>query len=302
MKEWGVSRQLSPDEANRIKGRIIVLFYECACSDTNILRMLAADGDKISKYKLYRLRKELGIYRRVSGPEEQVAVDEAIFRFVTSELLTGAIDGFGKNYCFLQARTSGFAFARDSLFSMVKELNPDGVRRRSKDAQRRKGEYIVPGPNWLWSIDGHEKLKPYGFEIYAAIDAYSRKVICIYVGISAGTAVSVGNQYLRCVKKIKRHPRFIRSDCGKETFILAYTHLNFSQDHDPDSVFGNCYMYGTSTANQRIESWWQQMSKGLLFRWRVRRLIPGLIPGLIPRLILYRHSSGGFKITASTQS
>ncbi|KAH8725979.1 hypothetical protein GQ44DRAFT_759030 [Phaeosphaeriaceae sp. PMI808] len=41
---------------------------------------------------------------------------------------------------------------------------------------RRRGEYIVPGPNWVWSIDGHEKLKPYGIQIYACIDAYSRYI------------------------------------------------------------------------------------------------------------------------------
>jgi hypothetical protein len=80
-----------------------VLFYECACSNINILRMLAADRDKILKYKLYRLRKELGIYRRVSRLKEQVAVDKAIFYFVTFKLLTGAINRFRKNYCFLQA-------------------------------------------------------------------------------------------------------------------------------------------------------------------------------------------------------
>jgi hypothetical protein len=80
-----------------------VLFYKCACSNTNILCMLAVDRDKILKYKLYRLRKELGIYRCVSRPKEQVAVNKAIFRFVISKLLTGAINRFRKNYCFLQA-------------------------------------------------------------------------------------------------------------------------------------------------------------------------------------------------------
>ena len=65
--------------------------------------MLAADRDKISKYKLYRLRKELGISCCVSRPKEQAAVDKDIFYFVTTELLTGAINRFRKNYCFLQA-------------------------------------------------------------------------------------------------------------------------------------------------------------------------------------------------------
>jgi hypothetical protein len=42
------------------------------------------------------------------------------------------------------------------------------------------------------------KLAPYGIEIYAAIDAYSRYVVWIYVGVSGMTAVSVVRQYLPC--------------------------------------------------------------------------------------------------------
>jgi hypothetical protein len=46
------------------------------------------------------------------------------------------------------------------------------------------------------------KLTPYGIEIYAAIDAYSRYVVWIYVGVSGMIAVSVVRQYLNTVKNI----------------------------------------------------------------------------------------------------
>lgn len=32
------------------------------------------------------------------------------------------------------------------------------------------------------------------------------------------------------------------------------------------------YFYDSCTENQRIESWWGQLTKGLLFRWRVNLL------------------------------
>jgi hypothetical protein len=51
------------------------------------------------------------------------------------------------------------------------------------DKNRRKGEYIVPGPDYIWSIDGYEKLSPFGFKIYVAIDAYFRYIIWIYVKV-----------------------------------------------------------------------------------------------------------------------
>jgi hypothetical protein len=41
---------------------------------------------------------------------------------------------------------------------MVKELNPEGVERCAKDLQQVQGEYIVLGPDYIWSIDGHDKL------------------------------------------------------------------------------------------------------------------------------------------------
>ena len=46
----------------------------------------------------------------------------------------------------------------DTIYSFVKELDPEGVLQRSKDAQRLRGEYVVPGPDYIWSIDGHNKL------------------------------------------------------------------------------------------------------------------------------------------------
>jgi hypothetical protein len=56
---------------------------------------------------------------------------------------------------------------------MVKELNLEGVERRAKDLQRVRGEYIVLGLDFIWSIDGHDKLAAWGIQIYASIDAYS---------------------------------------------------------------------------------------------------------------------------------
>ncbi|KAM4060319.1 hypothetical protein HRG_014236 [Hirsutella rhossiliensis] len=51
-----------------------------------------------------------------------------------------------------------------------------------KDVSEEEGQFLVPGPNYQWCIDGHDKLKAYGFEIYAAIDAYSRNIIWFYIG------------------------------------------------------------------------------------------------------------------------
>ena len=118
-------------------------------------------------------------------------------------------------------------------------------------------------------MDGYLKLAPYGIEIYAAIDAYSRYILWIYVGITSRTAVSVLRQFLEAVQVVKHQPRIVRSDRGTETVLLAEAQHKLQKSRHPEAQLTDCYIYGTSTANQRIEAWWNQLSKGLLFHWRV---------------------------------
>ena len=158
---------------------------------------------------------------------------------------------------------------RDRLFSTVKTLYPEGIARRKQDMQRHRGQYIVPGPNFIWSIDGHLKFAFCGIEIYAAIDAYSQYIPRFYCGISGRTSVSVAKQYLEVLREVGKQPRFLRSDRGTKTMMCANTHWQLSRSHDPEKDFKDCFMYGTSTANQRIEAWWSQLNKGQLVIWRV---------------------------------
>ena len=233
---------------------------------------MAKEGWHIGKWTLIRLRYELGLKRRIRGVEAQAEADRLTQDAIREELLTGPIDGYGKGMLYAHFKSTYHAVQRDRLFRNYRMLNPEAVERRRRDIQRRKGEYIVPGPNWLWSIDGHDKLKPYGIEIYAGIDAYSRYITWIYVGVSNGTAVSVVQQFLETVKSTGVFPHFVRSDCGGETGMLAYTQYRLSKSQDPTVKLSDCYLYGTSTANERIEKWWADQTKSWEFRWRVSRI------------------------------
>lgn len=61
------------------------------------------------------------------------------------------------------------------MFSVLRELDPDGIAKRTfrQNHNCSHGQYIVPGPNWVWHVDGYHKLTPYVFEIYMGIYAYS---------------------------------------------------------------------------------------------------------------------------------
>jgi len=77
------------------------------------------------------------------------------------------------------------------IYQVVKELDEEGYKRRKHNFQRRKKEMIIKGPDWSWALDQYDKIAFWGFQIYAAIDGFSRKVIWVYVGISNRTAYSV---------------------------------------------------------------------------------------------------------------
>lgn len=268
-RTWNIRRQLPTEVEDSVKRRIQVLFFEVGLEDIDILTVLRSEGFKIGKYTLIRLRFELGLKRRVRGIEQCQEADQLVQQLVAEELQKGVIDGYGRRYLYTHFRQRGHIIARDRLFQAYSTLNREAVERRKRDMQRHRGEYIVPGPNFVWSVDGYCKLRPYGVEIYACIDAYSRYIVWVYIGISASTAVSCAHQYFQALEEVQLQPRFIRSDRGVETVILADAHYQLQTLYEPDLEFQECYLYGTSTANQRIEAWWQQLSKGLLFRWRV---------------------------------
>src|SRR6202035_3700306 len=57
---------------------------------------------------------------------------------------------------------------------------------------------------------------------------------------------------------------------GGELPIIAETHFALSRLSDPAVTrMEDCFYFGKSTKNQRIESWWQELEMSQLFRWRV---------------------------------
>ena len=51
---------------------------------------------------------------------------------------------------------------RDRVLHIMREHDPEGVRRRKAHMLVRR-RYYARGPNYVWHVDGYDKLKPYGF-------------------------------------------------------------------------------------------------------------------------------------------
>jgi hypothetical protein len=165
-------------------------------------------------------------------------------------------------------------FNRDIIRTVYNELAPDSVLARHFQQRRQKGEFILYGPNQLCSIDGHEKIARWGFMLYGGIDGYSRYLMWWHLGFYKSRAITTLIQYLRVVRRLGWVPRTIRADLGKEVPLLSSAHWTlvrsgYTNNDNTPIAFSDCFYYGRSMDNIRIESWWGQLLKSCLSRWRV---------------------------------
>ena len=68
-------------------------------------------------------------------------------------------------------RKKGVIVKRARVMSCLRELDPDGIDSRRQKRLRRQA-YHSKGPNFIWHIDGYDKLKPYGFSVHGCIDGF----------------------------------------------------------------------------------------------------------------------------------
>ena len=74
----------------------------------------------------------------------------------------------------------GLVTTREFVRHVLRVLDPEGVEHRSQHRLRRR-IYRCKGPNYLWHIDGDDKLKPFGLCIHGAIDGFSRRILWLEV-------------------------------------------------------------------------------------------------------------------------
>jgi hypothetical protein len=73
--------------------------------------------------------------------------------------------------------------------------------------------------------------------------------------------------FLQAVQKYG-FPKKVWSNKGEETDLITKCQVTFCQDQKLDLPFYKAYIYRTSTANQRIEAWWNLLATGQTEQWR----------------------------------
>lgn len=147
---------------------------------------------------------------------------------------------------------------RETVYRILKIVDPDGMANRFGNKLRRR-LYLSPGPNFIWHLDGYDKLKQFGFAIHGCIDGFSRKVLWLEVASTNNDPSVTAYYFLKTVKCLKFVPTIVRSDRGSENGLIGELQTGLRQIHTDKFAGKKSFIQGKSVKNQRIESYWGRM-------------------------------------------
>ncbi|XP_074642759.1 uncharacterized protein LOC141899985 isoform X3 [Tubulanus polymorphus] len=213
-------------------------------------------GLAMSERTLKRRLNKLGLKRRCNYQLHEVVS-------VVEEEVRGSGSCLGYRAMTSRLRNRyGIRVPRTVVSGVQRLIDPEGVRERASGILRRRN-YSAKGPNYLIHVDGHDKLKPYGFAIHGAIDGYSRRILWLNVSNTNNDPAVIGWYFVDFIEQIKAVPRCVRIDAGTENGILASIQEAFLTDHTNEASV----VIGRSTSNQRIERWWRTLRHSLGQYW-----------------------------------
>ena len=234
---------------------VIKIYFHLGFSYADILTFLALYHDvDLRLRQLSRILRRLGLRRRKFKDNIHTVV----------ELVEQELSGSGRDLGYRSMherlrKIHHLVTDRETVRIILLHLDHDGVQMRRERRLRRR-PYRVPGPNYMWHVDGWDKLKPYGFPIHGCIDGYSRRIIWLQVASTNNDPYVICRYFADTVGEMKGVPKIVRADRGTENVNIETMQTFLRSAHQDDRALHNTtFMYGRSTANQRIESWWSKL-------------------------------------------
>ena len=225
------------------------------------LFLVSVHGIRISLRHLKRILRQLGCTRR-RHPSDLNEVVQAVEEELRG---SGSLLGYRAMHQRL-INQYGLVTTREVVRHVLRIFDPEGVEYRSRHRLRRT-LYRCKGPNYLWHIDGYDKLKPYGFCIHGAIDGFSRRIVWLEVASSNNDPRIIAQYFLDYVRQLGGTARIVRGDRGTENGNLAAIQRFFRRSMNDDFSGDKSFMFGKSTSNQRIEAWWGRLRQGCADWW-----------------------------------
>ncbi len=233
----------------------ISLYHDLGFSQREILLFLAQNhGCVISQRHLRRILKAKGLHR--SSKRSDIV---NVATYVSRQLdLSGRQHGYRMMH--LKCQLAGYTISREDVRILLTILDPEGVnlRKRRRLIRRR---YITRGPNQIWHVDSYDKLSRYGIGINGCIDGYSRFIIWMEACYTNSDPKVIAGYFMRATASRRGCPRVIRADLGTENGVMRQIQLQLRGEHQDNQAGDKSFVYGKSTTNTRIESWWSILRK-----------------------------------------
>ena len=111
--------------------------------------------------------------------------------------MLGSGENFGYRTMHQKLRMKGVVTNRETVCLIIKNLDPLGVGLRKSHKLKRR-MYTSRGPNFMWHVDGYDKLKSFGFPIHSCIDGYSRKILWLNVSPTNNDPQVIATYFIEC--------------------------------------------------------------------------------------------------------
>ena len=150
---------------------------------------------------------------------------------------------------------------RDTVMKFLRIIDPEGVECRKRRRLKRR-RYITPGPNFLWHVDGWDKLAHFGIFIHGAVDGFSRRILWLEANSTNKNPGMIASHYLNTVQQLEGVPARMRCDKGTENAVIGVLQQYFRWQDDDEFAGRKSFFQGRSSGNQRIEAWWSKLREG----------------------------------------
>ncbi|KAJ8668776.1 hypothetical protein QAD02_000035 [Eretmocerus hayati] len=241
----------------QLHGWITEYFNQNATHQEIILLLLKNHGKRISHSSLKQHLRFLGLKRRNIQESNMHDICLAIAQEVQS--CSGCDLGYRGLWQKLK-HTYKLEVKRETVYFLLSIADPEGMARRRANRLKRR-EFNGRGPNWIWSMDGYDKLKPFGFCIHGAIDGFSRYVLWLRTATTNNNPRVTARYFLEAVANEEGVPTLVRCDDGTENVVIETLQTSLRDEHEDELSGERSFIYGPSTHNQRIESYWGQLRK-----------------------------------------
>ena len=134
--------------------------------------------------------------------------------------------------------------------------------RRALRLQRRR--YHTTGSNFLWHLDGWDKLNPWGFCVHGCVDGFSQRILWLEVGSTNNNPNVTVDFFLSTVQQLGGVPRVVCTGKGTENMWVSIIQRLLRHNNGDELARDNSVIQGKSNANQRIEFevCWSRLRQG----------------------------------------